>query len=360
LTSICNLADIFSETGGLMEGQSSSVSDDDVFRSGAVLPCTAMHRKSFVIFTAVAALLSLTLAARPSESQTADPQQHLRDQYQGKTFLLRDFYDGSSLRYDESGRLSHAAASGDWTVDGIVRVDDIRVSGHHLGLRATRQQMGWVRDAGFSPLQCPDGKVGEECEHAKKLNIDADLGLGEVTSDNADALLAKVFLTPGDHFAELVPVYWKPCVLAALSDNPSKGYEGCQFSPEFLSIPGVSSAPDANADPSRTRLEESPGSGHRSGTFRVGRDVGPPRVLAQTEPEFSEAARKAKYQGIVTLQLVVDSSGAPTKVHIVRPIGCGLDEKAVHTVETWKFKPAEKDGEPVAVLIDVQVDFHLY
>ena len=94
--------------------------------------------------------------------------------------------------------------------------------------------------------------------------------------------------------------------------------------------------------------------------MRNGHRVSPPKVLNQHEPAFSESARKAKYQGTVVLGLVVDPSGNPAKVHVMKPVGCGLDDKAVQTVETWKFKPAEKDGQPVAVEIAVEVDFHLY
>jgi len=60
------------------------------------------------------------------------------------------------------------------------------------------------------------------------------------------------------------------------------------------------------------------------------------------------------------LSLVVNAQGEATKIHIVRPLGAGLDAKAVRAVEKWKFAPAEKDGKPVPVKIMVEVDFHLY
>lgn len=55
----------------------------------------------------------------------------------------------------------------------------------------------------------------------------------------------------------------------------------------------------------------------------------------------------------------MDGSGSPKNIHITRPLGYGLDEKAVAAVETWKFEPARKDGQPVSVAILVQVYFHL-
>jgi len=102
------------------------------------------------------------------------------------------------------------------------------------------------------------------------------------------------------------------------------------------------------------------GGGIGGGVFRVGGGVSPPRVIYQPEPEYSEEARKAKYQGTCVLWLVVGADGRPRDVKVTRSLGLGLDEKAIETVRTWKFEPAMKDGKPVAVQISVEVDFRLY
>jgi TonB family protein len=62
----------------------------------------------------------------------------------------------------------------------------------------------------------------------------------------------------------------------------------------------------------------------------------------------------------MTMGLIVDKDGLPKNIHILSPLGAGLDAKAVQAVENWKFQPAEKDGQPVAVQIAIEVDFHLY
>jgi TonB family protein len=66
------------------------------------------------------------------------------------------------------------------------------------------------------------------------------------------------------------------------------------------------------------------------------------------------------YEGVCVLKLVVDADGMPQNIKVVRPVGMGLDEKAIAAVRQWTFSPALKDGEPVAVQIDVEVNFHLY
>jgi periplasmic protein TonB len=96
-------------------------------------------------------------------------------------------------------------------------------------------------------------------------------------------------------------------------------------------------------------------------TFRMGgKGMTPPRVIYQTDPEFSEEARKAKFQGNCVLGLVVDANGHPTNIRVLNALGMGLDEKAIESVKNWKFEPGKKDGRDVAVEIAVEVDFHLY
>jgi periplasmic protein TonB len=102
------------------------------------------------------------------------------------------------------------------------------------------------------------------------------------------------------------------------------------------------------------------GGGTGGGIFRVGNGVSPPRVIYQPEPEFSEEARKAKFQGICTLALVVGVDGRPSQIRVQSSLGMGLDEKAIEAVKNWKFEPAMRDGHPVPVAIAVEVDFHLY
>ncbi len=302
-----------------------------------------------------AAALSLVLVVVPLRLRAGNElDRHLRDQYKGKTLLVRNFYSGDSLRYDSSGQFLGRATAGDWTVDALVQIDDVRVASHRLKIQAKRMHMGWVRDGGFSAVPAPDGKSGKDYAETRKLRIEANLSPGEVTADSADAMLARIFLTSSDHFAELVPEYWKPCVRIALTGRATKDYSTCKFSPEFLAIPGV-------AHPSEQQPESAEAAGGERKSYRFAKNgLTAPKVLHQTDPSFSEEARRAKYQGTVVLMLVVEKTGSLRDIRIVSPLGCGLDRRAVQSVEAWQFKPATKDGEPFEVEIAVEVDFHLY
>ncbi|MGH9670852.1 MAG: energy transducer TonB [Terriglobales bacterium] len=102
------------------------------------------------------------------------------------------------------------------------------------------------------------------------------------------------------------------------------------------------------------------GGGIGGGIYRVGGGVSAPRAIYSPDPEYSEEARKAKYQGTVVLFVVVGADGRPHDIRVQRSLGLGLDEKAIEAVRTWKFEPAKKDGHPVAVQVNIEVNFRLY
>ena len=102
------------------------------------------------------------------------------------------------------------------------------------------------------------------------------------------------------------------------------------------------------------------GGGVGGGIFRVGGGVSAPRAIYDPDPEYSEQARKAKYQGSVLLWAVIDAEGHPRDLRVARTLGMGLDEKASEAVSKWRFAPALKDGRPVAVQISIEVVFRLY
>ena len=101
------------------------------------------------------------------------------------------------------------------------------------------------------------------------------------------------------------------------------------------------------------------GGGTGGGVYRIGGDVSAPILINKVEPEYSEEARKAKYSGTVLLSIVVDQNGMPRDIHVIRPLGLGLDEKAIEAVMKWRFRPGMKGGHPVATQAQVEVNFRL-
>ena len=84
------------------------------------------------------------------------------------------------------------------------------------------------------------------------------------------------------------------------------------------------------------------GGGFGGGVFRVGGGVSAPTLLQKVEPEYSEEARKAKYQGTVVLYIEVTPDGRANNIRVQRSLGLGLDEKAIEAVRKWRFSPGKE------------------
>ena len=102
-------------------------------------------------------------------------------------------------------------------------------------------------------------------------------------------------------------------------------------------------------------------SGYGGSVYRAGvGGVTNPVPIVSPEAEFSDEARRKKYQGVCMISIIVDARGYPRNPRVIRSLGMGLDEKALEAVQRYRFKPAIKDGKPVPVMIEVEVNFRLY
>lgn len=102
------------------------------------------------------------------------------------------------------------------------------------------------------------------------------------------------------------------------------------------------------------------GGGTGGGLYHVGGGVGAPQLIYSVDPEFSDEARRAKYQGVCLVQIVVDAQGNVQRAKVLRALGMGLDEKAIEAVKQYRFKPAMLQGKPVPVEVNVEVNFRIY
>ena len=93
--------------------------------------------------------------------------------------------------------------------------------------------------------------------------------------------------------------------------------------------------------------------------IRMRPELSPPTPEQKREATYSEDARIAKHQGSVLVSIVIDTDGSVRNVKLIRSLGFGLDEAAYDAVRSWRFKPALKDGQPVAVTANVEVNFRL-
>ena len=151
-----------------------------------------------------------------------------------------------------------------------------------------------------------------------------------------------------------------------LPDNPAMAVVGVHESANVTLVSGGPGGPagigsgDGRGDgPGHGQNGWGPGS--RDGIYVAGLNgVTQPVAIFTPEAEFSDEARRAKHQGACTISVIIDAQGNPQSPRVVQSIGMGLDEKALQAVMRYRFKPAKKDGKPVAARIAVVVDFRLY
>lgn len=94
--------------------------------------------------------------------------------------------------------------------------------------------------------------------------------------------------------------------------------------------------------------------------LKVGNGVTPPIATYNPEPNYSKEAKKKHYQGTLILKTIVAPDGKAHDITVARSLGYGLDEEAIKAVKKWRFQPATKDGQPVAMSVAIEVSFHLY
>jgi TonB family protein len=274
----------------------------------------------------------VVLLCAPGSTADDKVAQQLKSDYLNKVVTLRHFYNGEHLSFPVDGSLSGTAEIGPWTVAGQVLVKSIELHAHSLEIQGRRVFL--VFDAKGKPyrdvLDMLDESRSEDRDKLKDYFLSKDVAIDIVlASENPDAqeisaALTAVFLKPGEPVTDIVPEYWRDY------------FDQIEGQPH--------SVPHSRETVYKVKAGE----------------VFPPRVISQPEPEFSEYARAAKFQGSVTLSLVVDALGQTTDTQIISPLGLGLDEKAVDALRGWRFEPARKDGKPVPVKIMIQTEFHLY
>jgi len=259
-------------------------------------------------------------------------EQQLKSDYVGKVLTLRHFYSGEHLKFHSDGTVQGDAPVGPWTLDGQIAVEKVQLRGGILSIEGRRIHLGFdsqrkpqdqlmaIKNSQSKPLKDKDLE-----KILRRLKVEVEIGLPSDKPDpkEVSSAIDAVFLTGSESMMDIVPSYWS-AYFAKQEGKP---------------------APESK-DP----------------VYRVNSrgGVSAPHPTYNPDPEYSEEARELKYEGTIVISAVVDVSGTTRDLQIQRPVGLGLDEKAVAAVSTWKFAPAQKDGQPVPVLINTEVTFHLF
>jgi TonB family protein len=258
---------------------------------------TAMNRKAGVL------LLALFFShIGPAHADSV--KDALNHKFKKQVLALRSPWTHGDQKFDSAGQPVNGRPKGPWLFYGGILVQKLDLSSDALRLEGPRVVFSANKKKG-KPVPIALGK-------AVRVEIHLDQPLKSL--DEAQVVLDRVFFSEGDTLEHARPEFRR-------SD-------------------------DSTAD------EE---------IYRVNKDdTLPPRATYTPEPEFSEAARQARFQGTVVLNVVVDKTGNVTRIRLERALGYGLDENAMEGVKTWRFQPATRNGQPVAVEMNIEYSFNLY
>ena len=263
------------------------------------------------------ALLTLTLLSLPAAAQStlADLQARLMH----KPLYLRGQWSADKLRFDNTGHLLGTAQTLPFTVSGI-DVKDLTLKNGGLRIEGTRAGLRFDNDK-ITMVHLTVGTPGSEIPESIRIDIQSP------PSGDYAAALDAIFTAHLADFVSTLPIYWR------------------QYGRDHFLPPAAT--PSTGPVPSQETI------------YRIGGSVSPPLVLSAPEPEFPPQARGVKLRGGVLVYLQVEPDGRPTHLRILRPLGLGLDEKAVEAVSRYHFKPARQNGVPVTVEMNVEVNFQI-
>lgn len=296
---------------------------------------------TYSVLVAFFVIVAVVSACSDSRSEI---EQRLNDEYRGHILTLRNFQPGKMLEFDSNGNPLQKAPTDSWTLSAEIEVERVNLEESRLvvqgqrvflvydqdGFRSLFPLVGNAAEDGIQPPAKKTRPKMKEWEKQRKVEVRISLPSTDKAEEATRAVIGKVFLRRDEHMSDIVPAAWTDIVRQL-----ERG--------------------DSTVAPSAVKTESRP-----EKPLKAGKGVSPPRASFAPDPEYTEIARKAKYQGTVVLWVVVGPDGNPRDIRIARGLGLGLDDKAVESVSRWRFEPAMKEGQPVAVQINVEVNFRLY
>jgi TonB family protein len=288
------------------------------------------------------ALLSLATLCQISTAQSPDYAQELSTSLAKREVVLRHYYTDAGLSFDASGKLISAATEGFGPTDGRIYVQSVELTPDQLVLTGNR------------PVDFldPVNKKWIIADMHRPVSVDIQLPANEPARDAVPKLLSAIFLTQ----AELANIR------CSSSQKKPSGDEQQQAPSQHAPPKSPNTAPAAKPQPACVR------NGERA--YRFANGITPPKAKYAPDPQYTDAARRAKVAGTTVLVVIVTPNGNPSAIAVVRSLGSGLDtkllpyayqldEQAVDTVSRWAFEPARLGDVPVAMVINVEVNFRL-
>jgi len=295
------------------------------------------------------------MLANIASASTQEAENALKE-FEGKVLILRHPLRDDSLRYDAEGKILKGGSEQSWTTNGALLIDRIELMPEKISIAGRRifvlfgkkglvlMEFKRLKDRGSPPLS-PSIKT--------EISLDQPVN----SAEQARAVLSRVFALNTAGLFDSLPDFWRRYLAGHLRyDSSLKQDEEFywNYKREESLITVQSLEPTTKSGPADEEIKKP--------VFHVGKDdqVKAPQAKFTSAPEYSAIAQYENYQGIVVVSIVVASDGSVHDVRLLRALGMGLDDIARATVQTWRFRPATHNKEPVAVEMNIEVAFDLH
>jgi TonB family protein len=267
--------------------------------------------------TRISALIVL-LSVSAAHAQTPPTQQELEAKLKSQFLMLRGMWNGGKLAFDAQGNVVGAPEKRLFSLSAVL-VKQVTLSENKLTIRGNRSglQFQYKADNFARSLKVSATPYGGG-------SVEIIIACDPQHPETLDAAVKKVFSLGIDgELAASAPFYWRGVLQQYLQPNDT---------PEEPHVPGL---------------------------MKVGPGVANPILRYAPSPEFPAGARQAGLSGMSLIGLIVDARGLPTGVHVVHPLGMGMDELAIASVLQYRFEPGKYQDRAVPVAINIEVNFQI-
>jgi len=257
------------------------------------------------------------VAASLAQGQTSVVADQLDSKFKGEIFLLRGFYSGDQLEYDQNGVLRSTATQEPWTLAHVeitkltLTPQSIVILGNRMGTLYKNGKPGFV-------------KVGKVKIEVTRSNLDAD------KKETLDQVIGRIFIESEEDLRPLLPEYWQSYLAGNDLKSRSAAWRAKTDSNGYKSQVSVSKTSDR---------------------------VSAPQPVYLKDPKYTKEAHAHRVEGITRLGTIIETTGTASNIAILEPLGMGLDEQAILALKQSKFQPAMNNGHPVRVQIEIEMDF---
>ncbi|HEY2168654.1 MAG TPA: energy transducer TonB [Candidatus Angelobacter sp.] len=300
-------------------------------------------------------ILLLCMLANIASASAQEAENALKE-FEGKVLIFRHPLRDDSLRYSAEGKVLKGGPEESWTTHGVLLIDRIELTPEKISIAGRRIFILFGKN-GLILLEFKRLKGSGSSPLSPSIKTEISLDQPVNSAEQARAILSRVFALNTAGLFDSLPDFWRRYLAGHLRyDSSLKQDEEFywNYKLEERLIPVQSIEPTAKSGPADEEAE--------SPVFHVGKDdkVKAPEARFTPGPTYSEIAQYEKYRGIVLVSIVVASDGRVHNVRLLRALGMGLDEIARDTVQTWRFRPATHNKEPVAVEMNIEVAFNIY